>query len=134
MGKTNGFVIFLLIVLVCGIGYLCVSDYREKNASSMIESTNKILILNISDSATDVSDSTQVKNALNSGGQIIIQDTDSKTFEEAFSSISWKSYGANNSKGYMFTRGALLNYIASRGWKLIQAPSTGLSAVYYFTK
>ncbi|MDC7236794.1 MAG: hypothetical protein PQJ45_03345 [Sphaerochaetaceae bacterium] len=30
--------------------------------------------------------------------------------------------------------GGILNYISSKGWALVQAPTSGLNSSYYFTK
>lgn len=131
--KVTGFTIFLLLLITCGIVYLCYSDYRKTNATETIDSTRRILILKVSDSANSYSDSTQVRNVLNTGGTIILKSFEGDSIDKVFDE-SWNSYGGPDAKGYHFIDGALLNYIAIRGWNLIQAPSTGLGQVYYFTK
>lgn len=132
--KAQGIIVFLLVVLVLGIGYLCVSDFRSKNSSDTLTSTNRVLTLSIHANNENFSDSTQVKNALNNGGMIILKSLDYTSINEAFRSLPWTSFGANNKEGYVFLEGALLNYIASQGWTLIQAPATGLGTMYFFTR
>lgn len=131
--KLTGFAIFLLFLIVCGITYLCFSGYLEKNATKIMDSTRRILILKVNDSANNYSDSTQGKNVINQGGTIILKDFDSDSIEAIFGE-NWNSYGGADANGYHFLDGALLNYIASKGWNLIQAPNTGLGNTYYFTK
>ena len=82
--------------------------------------------------AEEKSDKTQVENALKNGGTIFVP-LSSDGLEKAFGK-SYVSYGATNSKGYVYLEGAAMNYIISKGWSLIQAPSTGLSSIYYFEK
>ena len=131
--KVTDFAIILLMLIVCGITYLCCSDYLGKNATEIIDSTSRILILKVSDSANNYSDSTQGKNVINKGGTIILKDFDSDSINAVFGEY-WNSYGGADANGYHYLDGALLNYIASKGWNLIQAPSTGLGSTYYFTK
>ena len=83
-----------------------------------------------SDSSTDQSDMTQIKNAFNNGGMIKLDPNNIST------DLKWQmeSYGAADTDGMYWVTGAVLNYVASRGWTLVQAPTTGLANCYYFTK
>ena len=120
----------LLIILVGCVGYLVFSRFREKNSSDSIDSSNRVLIVYMDNSTSDQSDMTQIKNAFNNGGMIKINPNDIST------ELKWEmeSYGATNSDGMYWITGAFLNYVASRGWNLIQAPTTGLANCFYFTK
>lgn len=132
--KGNFFITFLLIIIAVGIGYLCYSDYQERHPSQTFDSSHKVLVLILDDGSASYSDSTQFKNALADGGQIIINDSNAETMDECIGFKEWRAYGASNKENYLYLNGALLNYIASRGWNLIQAPSTGISSAYYFIR
>lgn len=80
----------------------------------------------LSYSNQDLSDSTQINNALNDGGMIYIR-LDNDWLDENFPS-AYKSYGAGNEEGRFWTRGGYLNYIASRGWILTEVEGS----TYYF--
>lgn len=128
-----GAVISLLILLVLGLAYISFVTYRQTNSSDVIDSHNRVLLVQIGSDYSKLSDAIQVKNALKDGGMIRLE-LDKEFLEESFGSSSYQSYGATNSEGYHYILGALLNYIASRGWNLIQGPSSGLSDSYYFAK
>lgn len=122
--------ILLLILVVCA-GYLVFSKFREKNSSENIDSSNRVLVVYMnSDSSTNQSDMTQIKNAFNNGGMIKLDPNNIST------DLKWQmeSYGAADADGMYWVTGAVLNYVASRGWTLVQAPTTGLVNCYYFTK
>ena len=129
-----GFIIFLLLLLTAGIGYLCFSTYRETNSTETFDSIKRVLVVTIESELSDSnrSDKTQVKNALDNGGMIRIKASNDG-YEYSFGS-TYKQYGAANSSNNIWTLGAVLNYIASRGWTFVQAPTTGLSEYYYFVK
>ena len=109
--KITGFTIFLLLLITCGIVYLCYSDYRKTNATETatvtIDSTRRILILKVSDSANSYSDETQVTNVLHEGGTIILESFSGDSVDKVFSE-SWKQYGGCDAEGYHFIDGALL--------------------------
>ncbi|MFA5546430.1 MAG: hypothetical protein WDA14_12345 [Sphaerochaetaceae bacterium] len=132
--KANfGGVIILLILILIGLTYLSINVYRETNSSEVIDSSGRVLLVGIGSDDSDLSDETQVKNALSNGGMVQLSMS-KDTLKDVLSSDVYGYYGASDSEGYYYTLGALLNYIASRGWTLIQAPSTGLSDEYYFIK
>ena len=120
----------LLIILVGCVGYLVVSRFREKNSSASIDSSNRVLVVYINNDSSDQSDMTQIKNAFNNGGMIKLDPNNIST------ELKWQmeSYGASDSDGMYWVTGAVLNYVASRGWNLVQAPTTGLVNCYYFAK
>lgn len=124
------FVRILLIILVGCVGYLVVSRFREKNSSDSIDSSNRVLVVYMDNNSSDQSDMTQIKNAFNNGGMIKLDPNNIST------DLKWQmeSYGAADSDGMYWVTGAVLNYVASRGWNLVQAPTTGLTNCYYFTK
>lgn len=127
-----GLIKFLLIVIAIGICYLC---YVEFQGSQSIDATPAVLILYCeSDYASDddLSDTTQIRNALADGGMISVK-IDNDWLRTNFGA-EYTHYGASNADGYHYTLGALLNYIASQGWTLVQAPSSGLSEYFYFTR
>lgn len=129
-----GFIVFLLLLLTAGIGYLCYNTYRETHATETMDSSKRILVVSIeSDLAdSDRSDKTQVNNALENGGMIRLKNS-SEGFEYSLGTV-YKRYGASDSQGYMWLTGAVLNYVASRGWTFTQGPSSGLSNQYFFVK
>ena len=133
--KTPAIIVILLLILVFGIAYLCFSDFREKNSTEIIDSTRSVLLVQFAygDDNPEYSDTTQVRNAMDSGGMIIIDVTDADSITESMGSL-WQSYGASNADGYYYLYGAVLNYIASHGWNLVQGPSTGLSMIFYFSR
>lgn len=120
--NLTGIILLLVVLLFCNI-YLC-----------YISSIHRILLVRMENkvSYSDASDSVQVNNALRNGGSIVIKDSNDG-YKKAFGE-EYGRYGASDSSGYYYTKGAVLNYIASRGWKLIQAPSSGLTDEYYFVK
>ena len=125
-------ILVALLIVLCG--YLCFAVYRSTNATYAVDSTHRVLIVSLEDdlSDSDRSDKTQVKNALEDGGMVRIRQTN-EDIEYSVGS-SYKYYGAGDSDGTFWTTGALLNYIASRGWTFVQAPSSGLTNEYYFVK
>ena len=130
-----GFIAFTIEIIAICIIYLSVSNHLKSNSLLNFESTRRILtvfIINDDDETeeNDVSDITQISNALQNGGgvHINIGNMDSD-FKETIS-----SYAAYDADGRYYVLGAVLNYIASKGWELVQGPSTGLSSIYYFIK
>ena len=75
--KTPAIIVILLLILVFGIAYLCFSDFREKNSTEIIDSTRSVLLVQFADGDDnpEYSDTTQVRNAMDSGGMIIIDVT-----------------------------------------------------------
>lgn len=128
-----GWISLLLALIVIGLAYLSFDVYRENNASESMDSSNRVLLVHILSEDSEFSDVTQVKNALSNGGMIQLE-LSVESLEKALGSEQYGVYGASNSDGYHYILGALLNYIASRGWSLIQAPTSGLANQYYFTR
>lgn len=129
MKKAVGVLIVLLIVIAGEGIFLCYNLYEEFDTREYghIEG-DKLLIVSeeLSYSSQDLSDSTQINNALDDGGMIYIR-LDNDWLDENFPS-AYKSYGAGNEEGRFWTRGGYLNYIASRGWILTEVEGS----TYYF--
>lgn len=123
---------FLLLFVTIGIGYLVFAQYRQTHSSDSLDSSNRVLVVQIDDDlkASELSDDEQIKNALKNGGMIRIKISDMD------SSLKQKieRYAAIGSDRNYWVIGALLNYLASEGWELTQAPTTGLTQMYYFRK
>ena len=119
--------IVLIIAIVLGlmVYYMIGSDLSEEY---------RILTVSFSSFSEEVerSDCIQVENALKYGGQIIVLN-ENDGYEYAFGR-EYERYGALNGSNMYYTRGAVLNYIASKGWNLVEAPTTGLSDNFYFSK
>ncbi len=128
-----GWISLLLVLIVIGMAYLSFDVYRKNNASKSLDSSNRVLLIHIVSEDSEFSDAVQVKNALSNGGMIQLE-LSSESLEKALGSEPYGAYGASDSDGYHYILGALLNYIASRGWSLIQAPTTGLANQYYFVR
>ena len=130
--KITGIIVFLFLITVA-LGYLTINAYRENNASDFVDSTRRVLMVSFVNDSDKVSDEKQVKNALANGGMIQLQ-IDGTSLKTSFGSDDYKEYGASDYGGSFYIIGAALNYIASRGWALIQSPTTGLTSDYYFIK
>ena len=126
--------IALVVLLIVLCGYLCYVVFRSTNSTGVIDSNHRVLIVSLENGLSDSyrSDKTQMKNALEDGGMVRIRPTNEDIIYSV--GIDYLDYGASDSDGNYWTIGALLNYIASRGWTLVQTPSTGLSSDYYFIK
>ena len=131
--NLSGIIFLLVLLLACNI-YICLNFFRQSHSNENIDSSHRVLLLTMEDkiSNKDASDDVQVKNALKNGGTIRVKDSN-EGYQNAFG-YEYERYGAVNSSGTYWTKGAVLNYIASRGWTLIQAPSSGLTTTYYFIK
>ena len=126
--------IVLVVLLIVLCGYLCYVVFRSTNSTGVIDSTHRVLIVSLEDDLPDSkrSDKTQVKNALEDGGMVRIRpNNDDITYSVG---NDYKDYGARDSDEIYWTTGALMNYIASRGWTFVQAPTSGLTSNYYFIK
>lgn len=128
---NKGITVLLIIVLVVIAGegaFLCFNLYEEFESWEYGHTTNGKLLIVSEEIGTsdDLSDSTQIDNALSDGGQIRISNSND-WLDENFPS-AYKSYGAGDEDGYFWTRGGYLNYIASRGWILTEVVGT----TYYF--
>lgn len=84
------------------------------------------------DASNNITDETQVRNALKNGGMIIVVNS-SEGFKKAFGEY-YTSFGAANKDNKVYLVGAAINYIASNGWTLVQGPSSALSTDFYFEK
>ncbi len=128
--------ISLLLSLICtlGVAYLAFSCYQQSVTEDTYElnQQTQLLIVEINADLTNdqISDSTQIKNALKNGGQIRLNmDSLDSSIDSAIG-----NYGASDAEGNYWVFGALMNYISNQGWELVQAPSSGLSDEYYFVR
>ena len=98
-----------------------------------IKQQKKVLCISLESDIdkSDKSDIIQVKNALENGGTIRIENSNDG-YSDAFGE-TYKDFGAKDGKGYLWTSGAVINYIASKGWTFVQATTFG-DSVLYFTK
>jgi len=127
-GKIKlGILTVILIIIALEIGYLCFVQFQSKILIVDIESVEAEDL-----DEADYSDSIQIQNALDNGGMIVI-NLESNWLKNNFDS-NYNAYGANDSNGYMYILGGVINYTASKGWKLIQGPTSGLSNIYYFER
>ncbi|MCK9482301.1 MAG: hypothetical protein M0R38_11140 [Bacteroidia bacterium] len=130
--KLTGVTLLLLLIAIA-LGYLSFNTYRENNASKLIDSTRRVLMVSLTNNYDEISDEKQVGNALLNGGMIQLQ-IDGEALLESFGNTNYKQYGASGSSGKFYIMGAMLNYIASRGWTLIQSSTSILNNEYYFIK
>lgn len=129
MKKAVGVLIVLLIVIAGEGIFLCYNLYEEFDTREYgyIEGDELLIVTEVFDTSDeDLSDSTQISNALADGGMIRIRH-DNDWLTENFPA-AYKSYGAGDEEGYFWTRGGYLNYIASRGWILTEVEGS----TYYF--
>ena len=132
-GKGQGVIILLLLLITIEIGYLCYVEYKDKQIQPYIPPHGVLVLYTDSDSSS-YSDSTQVDNALSYGGEIHIDISSSDAITESFGSLDWQRSGAIDNEDTFYLRGAVLNYIASFNWTLVQAPTSGISKAYYFVR
>lgn len=129
-------ILSVLVVIALAVIPLLISQNKEiKNIKSQFEemqAERKTLMVLLDDSLTgdELSDSVQISNALENGGLIRISMDEMN--ENLHNKIG--EYGAYDVSGSYYVFGALINYISSEGWKLEQAPSSGLSNYFYFSK
>ncbi len=131
MKKLFAVVLVLLFIIIAGEGaYLCYLVYENGYTSTSVYESKLLIVSEESSYADDedLSDATQIRNAIRDGGQIFIK-LDNDWLGENFPS-EYKSYGAANEENMMWTRGAYLNYIASRGWILSEVSGN----TYYFVQ
>ena len=121
MNKGLTTLLTIILVVIAGEGaFLCFNLYEEFESREYGHTTNEKLLIVSEETGTsaDLSDQTQISNALSDGGQIRISNSND-WLDENFPS-AYKSYGAGNEEGYFWTRGGYLNYISSRGWILTE--------------
>lgn len=125
--------ITLILLLISNL-YLCLNVYRENRHSFLDKSKHRVLIVSfVNESVEDVSDSRQISQGLDNGGHIRIADSNDG-YHKAFSD-KFEYYGATNYEGMYWSKGAVLNYIASEGWTLIQRESLSYNNdEYYYIK
>lgn len=130
IGIRTGFILVFIIIA----SLFLFEVIRSESRVGLLGASNRILMVSFEDllEDADCSDSTQVENALKSGGQIRIKDTNDG-YQHAFGS-EYGMYGASDASNMHYTKGAALNYIASKGWVLVQAPTTALGTTYYFNR
>ncbi len=121
--------------VICTILVIAITALLLSNVFN-IWGRKSVLILHFADVDTDMrSDITDVEYALDNGGTIWVDHTDGgckAAFGESY--ISFVESKFAEFKGRIYLDGTVLNYIVSRGWKLVQAPSTDSSYEYYFVK
>ncbi len=120
-----------LLLLVIESAVICILLFIEKPNNDVTLDRQKSMILIVdatNDDESELSDSTQIANAVQSGGMIKISP-ESEWISSHFPP-EYIKYGAMNSNGIMWTEGAYLNYIASMGWQLIAVENK----VLYFTQ
>lgn len=122
----------LMVLTVACLGYMVFVQYRQTHSSDDIDSSNRVLVVEINEdlSKSELSDSKQINEALKNGGMIRLKASDL----ESGLKDKMNRYAAPNSSSQYWVLGALLNYLASEGWELTQAPTTGLSQMYYFKR
>lgn len=126
-----GLITFLLFIIASVGIFICIDIIRERSSSELVDSSNRVLIVSWEQDIPEAkSDKTQVSNALENGGMIRLDSSDL----DSSLGVAYESYGATNGDGRFWVFGAVLNYISSRGWTLVQAPSSGLSDEFYFAK
>lgn len=129
MNKGITVLLIIVLVIIAGEGaFLCFNLHEELESLEYGHTTSEKLLIVSEEIVTseDLSDSTQINNALSDGGLIRISNSN-EWLDENFPS-AYKSYGAGDEDGYFWTRGGYLNYIASRGWILTEVVGT----TYYF--
>ena len=128
MSPFNLFMILLLSMITICVGYLAISQYKETKGKSQ----RRVLSVEIdSDIGKDkLSDSTQIKNAIENGGTMRVDPSDVDPYLDK----KIGDFAALDDNEHYWVNGAILNYLASEGWELVQGPSSGLAMDYYFVK
>ena len=128
MSLFNLFVVLLLLMITICVGYLAISQYKETKGKSQ----RRVLFVEIdSDISKDkISDSTQIKNAIENGGMMRVEPS----AVDPYLDKKIGDFAALDADGNYWVTGAILNYLASEGWELVQGPSSGLAMDYYFVK
>ena len=88
---------------------------------------SKILIVRIADKENEVSDITQINNALNIGGGIVLNVDVARKLDSNFDS----KYAAFDKDNRFLTLPALLNFVGGQGWYFVQMQ---LGPQYIFVK
>lgn len=119
-GPSLRFIKLMLFLIAAGVLWIA------------LQSSSRVLVVEIRSISSGISDEAQVRNALFNGGCIRLENS-SECYAELLGS-GYYDYGARNSDRYFYITGAALNYIASKGWTLVQAPSSGETGYYYFVR
>lgn len=124
------FVVMLAIVVLTIVTIIDNSDSGREEDEDYGSGKSRVLAVEISNSfyEDDLSDSTQIRNALKSGGMMRLNMDELST--EFTKNI--ERYAAQTEGGNYWVLGAILNYVASEGWELVSTPTSGLSNIYYF--
>lgn len=131
LGGFVKFLLFMIAVLLCVLVVFEVND--RYGVVEEVDPVHGALVVGITDVGDeDLSDSTQIRNAVEDGGMMIIA-LDGDWLDENFIS-GYGMYGAVDSDGYYYTLGTVLNFIASEGWELVQGPTSGLADRYLFSR
>jgi hypothetical protein len=127
-----GLIKFFLLILIIEITFICYNQYQNIYNTEIFQRSLIVNIENTNDLDKDYSDSIQISNAIENGGMIFI-NLDSNWLDGNFD-LMYSAYGATDNDDMFYILGGILNYIASEGWALEKAPTSGLNSSYYFTK
>lgn len=131
--KTKlGVIKIFLFILIAELFFICFNQYQKLYSTNNSPRTLIVSIEDIDDSDINFSPSEQIENALENGGLIYI-NLDSDWLNDNFYQY-YGLFGATDSEGMYFVLGGIINYISSKGWTLVQAPTSGLNNFFYFTK
>jgi len=125
-----GSIKFLLLLSIIALGYLSVNTYFQTNYLDNIDSNRQVLVVAIESSDSKLSDKDQFIDGLDNGGMIIISK--SGDYLDRITEYKFQNYGALDSSNRFYPLGAILNYIASKGWMLVQNSSPVLQGDYYY--
>ena len=121
--KPMSIVIVLLLLLIVENTVICILLLSDKSNAKICEYNPELGVLVIEKTndveESELSDIIQITNAIKNGGLIKIK-SESDWISSHFPS-EYIRYGAMNNDGAMWTEGAYLNYIAHKGWQLIDA-------------
>lgn len=132
--KALSTLVTFLVILCLIVGAAIFLEHF--NGMGLVKSNHRVLVLTVlndsKDKDSDFSDSVQIKNALNNGGLIRVDLSEDNLFQ-SFDRRTIQTYAALDENGSYWPLGALLNYIASNGWTLVEAPDNVI-LTYYFVK
>lgn len=88
--------------------------------------SNAILVVHLN--SDERSDAVQIENAVDKGGQLSLDKESIPVMDEIGPDV--EGYGALNSQGSYYVNGAILNWVADKGWRLV---AVNLNS-YYFVR
>ena len=86
----------------------------------------RVLIVNWASFDNESPDFFKIVNGLTNGGEIWLNSHAADVIDE-----NWKSYGNANYEGTFKTLPALINWVGSYGWRLIEVHDSKLSSINY---